>query len=141
MNLQEIFDKVTEHLLTQKKKAERPNPYYPDSKPHCAYRGSDGTSCAVGCLIPDEHYTADMEGGGVWRADVVKGLFNAGVLSVDSTYNVFGEDRTKLDLLERLQTVHDNYEPSAWAFRLYTLSKQFQLTWDERWGRFTHEPE
>lgn len=27
----------------------------------CAYRGKNNTTCAVGCLIPDEMYTSDME--------------------------------------------------------------------------------
>lgn len=28
----------------------------------CAYRGSDGNKCVGGCFIPDELYSADMEG-------------------------------------------------------------------------------
>ena len=38
----------------------------------CAYRGADGTMCAVGCLIKDEHYSTVVEGAAVvsqWRDD------------------------------------------------------------------------
>lgn len=58
MTAQEIFDKVTAHLRKQGKASV-------DIDGSCAYRGEGGTSCAVGCLIPDEMYDEMMEGGAV----------------------------------------------------------------------------
>jgi hypothetical protein len=53
MTLQETFDKVCVHLLTQLQKS-----VFLDSNGSmaCAYRGPNGLKCAVGCLIPDELY-------------------------------------------------------------------------------------
>ena len=48
---QEVFDRVARHLLTQRRKSmiER------SAGPVCAFRGVDGTKCAIGCLIPDQY--------------------------------------------------------------------------------------
>jgi len=55
--LQETFDKVARHLLTQQAKAEQPDG-------NCAYRGEHGRKCAVGCLISDEEYEQFAVSGG-----------------------------------------------------------------------------
>lgn len=52
--MQEEFDAVVAHLYKQGKKAM--------SGKGCAYRGENGTMCAVGCRIPDEMYDPKMEG-------------------------------------------------------------------------------
>jgi len=51
---QQIFDKVATHLMTQGKQAH-------NERNECVYRGLGGTSCAMGCLIPDECYDQGME--------------------------------------------------------------------------------
>lgn len=51
--LQEIFDIVAKHLLTQGKKSV--------SRGFCSYRGNDGTKCAAGALIPDNQYDCKFE--------------------------------------------------------------------------------
>lgn len=51
MNIQEIFDTVSVHLLTQNEKSQESSFYS-----SCLYRGPNGTKCAVGCLIKDEFY-------------------------------------------------------------------------------------
>ena len=48
MNIQEIFDTVSVHLLTQNEKSQESDFYR-----SCLYRGPNGTKCAVGCLIKD----------------------------------------------------------------------------------------
>ena len=52
---QNVFEIVINHLYKQGKRSIRPGP-------QCAYRGASGTSCAVGCLIPDELYDPAAEG-------------------------------------------------------------------------------
>ena len=59
MEAQEIFDKVATHLFTQ---GCRSAPNHKDTAGVCLYRGPNGTSCAVGVLIPDEIYAQEMEG-------------------------------------------------------------------------------
>ena len=56
--LQEIFDQVVDHLLTQGKRSIDKNI---GSGNGCAYRTSSGLSCAVGCLISDEEYRKSFE--------------------------------------------------------------------------------
>ena len=55
LSKQEIFDRVAIHLMTQGHPAV-------NEDGDCRYRGERGTSCAVGCLIPDELYDPEIEG-------------------------------------------------------------------------------
>lgn len=62
MTNQEAFDKVWQFFIVEK------NPQsFENSADNlvfgaaCAYRGQNGSKCAVGCLIPDELYSPDME--------------------------------------------------------------------------------
>lgn len=57
--LKAILDKVVTHLVTQRARAMTPQ------DEGCAYRGENGTMCAVGCLIPDDIYSPDIESLGV----------------------------------------------------------------------------
>ena len=52
--LQELFNKVSLHLLTQGQMSLNADGL-------CAYRGENGLMCAAGVLIPDEAYTPNME--------------------------------------------------------------------------------
>jgi hypothetical protein len=65
----------------------------------CRYRGPGGTSCAVGCLIPDDLYEDWMEGLAVSAPEMKPTLYEAGLIR-----DPFG--RT-LDLLCALQYAHD----------------------------------
>lgn len=51
----QTFWKVYNHLKTQNKASVHE---YGD----CQYLGSDGSKCAIGCLIPCEFYDSSMEG-------------------------------------------------------------------------------
>lgn len=62
MTEQEIFNKVYLHLKKQGCKAGTMTAF---KSFNCAYRGPNNTSCAVGCLIPDELYDPEIEGVGV----------------------------------------------------------------------------
>jgi hypothetical protein len=57
----------------------------------CGYRGDNGTMCAVGCLIPDEHYSSEFEG------------YGATTLTMQKQINV-GDN---IELLIDLQDAHD----------------------------------
>ena len=92
MNAQEIFDTVVTHLLTQGVRSANGD--------ICLYRGPNGTSCAVGCLIPDEMYEPEMDTG-----------YSAISLIYSDRFKLpeyFNSDNTKL--LSRLQGFHDGID-------------------------------
>jgi hypothetical protein len=95
-----VFNKVSEHLMTQKRKATGGN--------GCAYRGVDGTKCAIGCLIPDAIYSPSMEGYGV------RGLLTL----YPQLFELFGDPT----LLKHLQFVHDLLPVEDWKGALSGLA-------------------
>lgn len=116
MTNQQIFDKVALHLLKQGKRAmsDWGNP----NGLSCSYRGEDGTSCAVGCLIPDEHYVPAMEGaGGVYNNRLVRdALTRVGI-------DLMQSER----LLSALQAMHDDAR-SVWKEDLRGIAFSFGLS-------------
>jgi hypothetical protein len=123
IDLQPILDRCAAHLMAQAR---------PSLLPHrlgehvCAYRGEDGTRCAVGVFIPDELYSPDMEG-----FDAEHVLLACGLISEREQQ---GSDR--LDLLGHLQTIHDDAilhadDPALvrrlWARGLRRLADEFGL--------------
>ena len=91
---QEVYDTVVMHL----RKQGRPALMEGSSRDTCAYRGADNTSCAVGCLIPDEYYDDKYEGHNVGQ------LVERGYLEFDSDT---ASSEELLGLLRKLQGVHD----------------------------------
>ncbi len=85
---QKYFDDVVAHLLKQGKRAML------SKSKACAYRGADGTTCAAGCKIPDEHYRVGMEG-------------NPIRVVVEDMYPLVKPFFPDLDLATDLQRVHD----------------------------------
>jgi hypothetical protein len=55
MTQQEIFDTVAKHLFTQGRQGKN------NFAASCSYRAQDGSTCAVGCLIPDNLYSPAIE--------------------------------------------------------------------------------
>lgn len=87
MTNQEILNTVYEHLKQQGKPSRDGS--------NCRYRASDGSRCAVGCLISDEHYTRELEGGTCRDLDVQSALLKSGV------------KEHSFELLGILQSFHD----------------------------------
>jgi hypothetical protein len=62
MNSQEkiarISARIRDHLIAQRTVSRAATPY----GSRCAYRGDEGLSCAVGCLIADSFYNEGLEG-------------------------------------------------------------------------------
>lgn len=114
MKKQETFEFVARHLFTQGVKAVDP------AHGRCMYRGQNKTTCAVGCLIPDEVYETSME--------------NRRVLSLMSS---FGDVLPKffsrqIDLLGALQAVHDDSPDSRFTTaylrsRLKMVGRRYSL--------------
>ena len=107
MTNQEILDKVANHLLTQNEKA------YNDSTHSCAYLDSEGRKCAVGCLIPDDQYSKELEGAILTSNPKLKALPCMQGLDID--------------FLRDLQTIHDHRLILNWRAELMYLASQNNL--------------
>ncbi len=104
-SMQELFDAVSTHLLTQNRRSM--------NKDGCAYRSDDALySCAIGGIMPDCVYEEWME--------------RKSVMDIASEYfarysrNLFQEEF--LGLLKSLQQLHDMYEVEFWKLRLQTIA-------------------
>lgn len=113
MDTQQIFDKVVNHLLTQGKKSVSPlNPK------KCLYRGPDGSSCAVGCLITDKYYNSIFENKTALSLYVIKAVERSlgQPLSVEQK-----------KLLQELQHIHDDEDAWSWPYILSDVAKSWKL--------------
>ena len=120
---QSIFDTVLAHLRKQGKAAIVYDATRSISS--CSYRGDNGTSCAVGCLIKDEDYIPQFEGKNV------RGLLTEhGSLAAISWMNPY------ISLLTALQHGHDNvlkaYGLDAWEKYMEDLAPHYKLTYTEQ---------
>lgn len=107
-NKQEIFDKVSEHLLKQSRRSM-------NERGCCLYRGLDNTMCAIGCLIPDEYYNSKLESNSI--------EYNC------SNDEFIGKlfETTKLSFLTSLQVVHDFSDIEDWKEELNSVAEEFNL--------------
>ncbi len=112
MNTQEAFNKICDHLMTQKKQATHSG-HWGGS---CRYRAPDGSKCAVGCLIPDELYTPSMEG------QVIDGTLCVGRPALRKLFAEIDES-----MLENCQTLHDHDTVGNWASGLRVIAQRFSL--------------
>lgn len=111
--LQQVFDYVATHLLTQDGRS------YAESG-SCAYRGEGGRSCAVGCLIKEEHYSSNLEGRPANDPCVRLAIKKSGVQ--------LDEIRYVAALLTQLQVIHDSVPVVAWKARLTGLAQKAGLS-------------
>ena len=114
-SLQDIFNQVAKHLLTQNAKSQRISNV---GKSFCAYRGEEGRQCAIGCLIADEEYKFAMDGSGDTS---FMGLAIAGYFPTVK--------RKRANFLRRLQFIHDSHDPDKWEERLLQFAIDYNLEW------------
>lgn len=122
MTNQELFDRVKEHLLTQRAKSGVPNSEYvvaAGGAEFCCFYRMPGTTlrCAIGCLIPDERYTGTLEFTPVTCSEV----WNAAGIK----YHIAGQ----IQLARDLQECHDNHEVRHWAVCLQWIAEEHALTY------------
>jgi hypothetical protein len=104
MTLLQISEKIRDHLIKQKAKSQT-------NDGSCKYR-SGNDMCAVGCLIPDEVYSPELEGKAMAREEIITavGLSLKMKLDVDT-----------LALLRAWQNYHDSvygqYVEGEYKFR------------------------
>lgn len=103
MTNSEAFVKMANHLLTQNRKSI--------GDLYCCYRGPDGLKCAVGALIPDEEYSLDFE------SFDINGLLSQN--KIPSSLS-----KLNINLLIRVQRIHDHYQPEKWLGCLHDVISQ-----------------
>lgn len=129
MDRQAIFDRVATHLLTQMVKSTRDHipedpldtDTYTDNR--CMYRGANGTSCAIGCLIPDDKYEARFEGltPNTDPENYVSKMERkaAAIAFREMLSEVVGATTADdYDFLRSLQQIHDFGEATGWRHNL-----------------------
>lgn len=103
---QEVFDQACEHLIRQGKKSERVN-----SEGKCfMYRDDSGAKCAAGCFIADDEYKINFEG---------KSWFG---LTADES-----STKAHLEMIVRLQRIHDRYDVHEWHNELKDMANEHGL--------------
>lgn len=129
MNRQELFNKAATHLLKQNKQALADEP-----DPGCQYRASNGLTCAIGCLIPDELYDPLIENNTViylFGADVApndKHRLPDNIVKKFKDY--FNPSHSDILFLTKLQELHDYAEPYAWSENLRKFANTYNLNTD-----------
>lgn len=113
MNKQEIFDKVYSALINQGEPSVNGGV--------CAYRGANGTKCAIGHMIPDDLYDPEFEG------KTIHGMYNATLESIFQVDNI----NPYLTFLSDLQRAHDitlNYHGlEAWKRQMRLIAESYDL--------------
>ena len=109
MTPQETFDRVVAHLRAQGIKSMDKN--------GCMYRGPNGTSCAVGCLIEDSEFSPILE------RRTINGLLSAN----DTPLTIKERLIPHHILLQWLQNAHDNYDVEDWEKRFQSVAERFNL--------------
>lgn len=101
---QEIFDKVAEHLLTQRQRS--------GNQTFCEYFHHSGLKCAAGCLIPTVAYKRGFEGRSWFQ------------LTKDKEVPDLGET-----FISQLQRLHDTEPVDRWFSLLKRLAVCNNLEW------------
>lgn len=133
LTLQEVFDKVAAHLLTQNARSGK----YPfgdetdEDNFECQYRGENGRMCAVGCLISNDKYHPGFEGLAVHAAEsspfsrTWDGSTELREALLDAGVNV--DDEATMGLLITMQELHDSIAVTRWAEHLVIIGGQHAL--------------
>ena len=125
MNTQEIFNAIVTHLIRQGARATPPTlpPSPQRDTPSCMYHAADGKRCAVGCLIDDEHYSGELEGWGVDGSEPGSSCVRQAIAA--SIGRELQAD--EVELLGRLQGIHDGHNPCEWLLELRELARESGL--------------
>ena len=108
-SLQEIFDFVANHLLTQNAKSV-------EDSGGCLYRYAH-LKCAVGALISDEDYKCSFE------------MQSLRLLADKKEKTIFSDiEESRLAFLIHLQAIHDDYAIEEWPEKLSALGTYFGLS-------------
>lgn len=131
-SLQEVFDYVATHMFTQNERSLLPN-----GSVCCAYRGSNGRMCAVGCLITDDEYEAidllfrrESEQDPAAERESIEGTRWEAVCRVMNRAGITRPSEEMQAMLTGLQRVHDQYNTRDWPQILSSTAAVLGLTFN-----------
>jgi len=110
----DIFKRVSAHLLAQLAVSE-------DDNGSCRLRGPEGRKCAIGSLVRDDVYEADLEGVGI---SYYRHAHDGKLLRALYASNVNAYDASIIDLLIELEQIHDDAGVEEWPHLLEVLGKR-----------------
>lgn len=121
-----LFAKVSRHLKRQGVEAS-------DEDGGCVFHASDGKKCAIGCLITKKAYKTYNIGieDGLKEPDPVR--WPSGRQPVDPVRRAVEVSQCvrlgplDWELLEKLQSVHDETHPRKWEAELERVKRDFNL--------------
>jgi len=110
---QSAFDTMVNHLLKQ---GEKSRAY---DRSTCLYRNPDGLKCAIGAILPDDLYVSSME--------------NKLAQSLMHDYPTIGQlwENLSINLLAKMQYIHDNRAVSEWYDEFKAIADDFNLSMPE----------
>jgi hypothetical protein len=114
---QSLFNKVSKHLLRQKRRAM--------AGTSCKYRTTckgKVLRCAVGCLIPAKKYDSIIE-----NNIPISGSTERGYKKLRSILFSVGVDHSHMQFLRDLQLIHDNSLPNEWKSELESFRIKHKL--------------
>lgn len=132
--MQDLYNTVRAHLLCQGAKSQEPS-----SMANCRYRGDGGLSCAIGCLIPDDKYDLDMEGGLIELIrkypDVLPTKYTSWITGYgkeltgksDLIRSTLLAQQDMLGLMVALQGIHDHIAVTNWPSQLVNIALKYNL--------------
>lgn len=103
MNLEQISERIRDHLTNQKAQSILPDNFT------CRYRGPEGRMCAVGCLIDDAHYDPAFEGQSAAETRVIAAVLYSLVVDPSVTVVALGH------MLDAWQCYHDSGGYDRWC--------------------------
>lgn len=120
---QQIFNKITKHLLKQNKFSGNPK------RPQ--YHAKNGLKCAIGCLIPDELYHSIIEGVGIDNREMDMSESTSFFNKESALIQILMESGIKIDdfdLISDLQVVHDDEPVDTWIKCLNNVAFEHGLS-------------
>lgn len=119
---QDLFNHVVRHLFRQHAKSVFPVVIDGILASSCQYRGEEGRKCAIGCLIEDAEYRAELECQALYK--ILPGIER----SIGRTLQAYPDQpHHEGKLLLELQQVHDKYPVNEWPNILRSVAQVFDL--------------
>lgn len=131
-SLQDIFDYICGFLRTQGEKSgvlvTKPSRERTSTVDvfECRYRYESSRTgkilrCAAGCCLPEDRYSPLMENIGIDAPEITKRFFG------DKFYNQDDDLKKRLNLLARMQAIHDLQEIADWESCFQKAAEHFNL--------------
>jgi hypothetical protein len=117
--LQQTFDHIALHLLTQNERSKSNDAL---GLEWCQYRSPHGLKCALGVCISDKNYRDSFEKGRSEYSSVIKAIKKSG-------WWPEGESHKEVIVhFNRLQDIHDRESPEMWRDSLLEYANIFGLS-------------